>query len=101
MNRRLLTVFIAMSLSWSNLHAGYWKDSNGNPHPDTESRRSVGEFGGSLLITSDPDWEKKWDTSPETIPVFNEAKVATQGKWCGFHDHPDTHSTNIRTLIPR
>jgi hypothetical protein len=20
---------------------------------------------------------------------------------CGFHDHPDTHSTNIRTLIPR
>lgn len=19
----------------------------------------------------------------------------------GFHDHPDTHSTNIRTLIPR
>ena len=81
MNRRLLCAFIAMSLSWSNLHAGYWKDSNGNPYPDTESRRSVGEFGGSLLITSDPDWEKKWDTSPETIPVFNEAKVATQGKW--------------------
>ncbi|WP_202604679.1 hypothetical protein [Pseudomonas syringae] len=20
---------------------------------------------------------------------------------CGFHDHPDTHSTDIRTLIPR
>ena len=20
---------------------------------------------------------------------------------CGFHDHPDTHSTSIRTLTPR
>lgn len=20
---------------------------------------------------------------------------------CGFHDHPDTHSTDIRTLIPQ
>lgn len=80
MNRRLLTVFIAMSLSWSSVHAGYWKDSKGNPSPDTESRRSIGGFGGSLLITSDPDWEKKWNTSPETIPVFSAAKVVTQGK---------------------
>lgn len=80
MNPRLLTVFIAMSLAWSSVHAGYWRDSNGNPSPDTESRRSVGEFGGSLITTSDPDWQKKWNTSPETIPVFNEVKVVTQGE---------------------
>jgi hypothetical protein len=33
-------------------------------------------------------------------------KTAAIKQWlekhpCGFHDHPDTHSTNIRTLIPR
>ena len=79
MNLRLLTTLIAMSLSWSSVHANYWKDSHGNPSPDTESRRSVGEFGGALLTTSDPDWDKKWNTPPDTIPVFKEATVVTQG----------------------
>ncbi|WP_026286592.1 hypothetical protein [Pseudomonas umsongensis] len=80
MNRRLLTAFIAMSLSWASAQAGYWKDSNGNPIPDTESRRTIGEFGGSLLITSDPDWEKKWNTPAETTPVFTEAQIVSRGE---------------------
>lgn len=80
MNLRLLTALIAMSFSWSSVYAGYWMDSNGNPSPDTASRRSIGEFGGWLLTTSDPDWEKKWNTPPETAPVFNEARMVTLGE---------------------
>ncbi|RON15866.1 hypothetical protein [Pseudomonas frederiksbergensis] len=80
MNLRLLAVLIAMSFSWSSAHAGYWRDSNGNPYPDTESRRIIGGFGGSLLITSDSDWEKKWNTPAETTPIFTEAKVVTLGE---------------------
>ncbi|WP_455925859.1 hypothetical protein [Pseudomonas putida] len=80
MNRRLLTALIATSLACSSAHAGYWKDADGNPTPDTESRRTVDEFGGSLLLTTDLDWEKKWNTSPETIPHFREASVVSEGQ---------------------
>jgi len=80
-NFQMLTVFIVMSLSWSNAYAGgYWRDLNGVPIPDTESRRSIGEFGGMLSITSDPDWKAKWDTPADTTPVFKEAKNVTQGE---------------------
>ena len=80
MNLRLLTVFITMSLLLPSVHAGYWRDSSGNPSPDTESRRTIGEFGGSLLVTSDPDWEEKWNTPTETTPKFKEAKIVTRGE---------------------
>ena len=81
MSFRLLAVFVVISCSWSSAYAGsYWKDSNGAPIPDTESRRSIGEFGGALSITSDPDWKEKWNTPAETTPVFKEAKVVAQGE---------------------
>ncbi|NWB95478.1 hypothetical protein HX882_06195 [Pseudomonas gingeri] len=78
---QMLTVFIVMSLSWSSAYAGgFWIDSNGVPIPDTESRRSIGEFGGMLSITSDPDWKEKWSTPADTTPVFKEAKSITAGE---------------------
>lgn len=79
-NRKLLTTLFAASLAWSSAHAGYWKDSKGNPIPDTESRRTVNEFGGSLLLTTDQNWEQKWNTPAEMVPQFKETNAVTQGQ---------------------
>lgn len=42
--------------------------------------KSKNDFAGSLLATTDEDWEKKWNTPPETKPNFNKAGVVTYGK---------------------
>ena len=58
----------------------FWKDQQGNPAPNTESRSAVNGFGGWLLVTSDQDWRAKWDTPADTIPHFTEAKSVARGK---------------------
>lgn len=57
-----------------------WRDSDGKPVGETESMKSKGDFAGSLLATPDDDWEKKWNTPPETQPHFNMAGVVPYGK---------------------
>lgn len=56
-----------------------WKDKDGNPRPETESQKSVAGFGGLLVVTPDKDWEKKWNTSPETIPYFSGGSAVKKG----------------------
>jgi len=57
-----------------------WKDLQGKPIPETEARRSKNGLGGSLLVTSDADWQEKWNTPAETIPEFKEAKSVGRGQ---------------------
>src|SRR5579859_5960141 len=57
-----------------------WKDSQGNPVSETASRKSANGVGGWLLITSDDNWEEKWNTPSETIPQFTEAHTVGVGK---------------------
>jgi hypothetical protein len=57
-----------------------WRDSDGKPAGDTESMKSKDDFGGSLLATTDEDWEKKWNTPPETKPNFKKAGIVPYGK---------------------
>ena len=80
MHRKILTVLIASTLTWSCASTAAWKDSSGNLIPDTESRRTVGDFGGSLVLTTDPDWEQKWNTSPESVPHFSEKSGVSEGE---------------------
>ncbi len=42
--------------------------------------KSKNDFAGSLLATTDEDWERKWNTPPETKPNFNRADVVPYGK---------------------
>jgi hypothetical protein len=56
-----------------------WHDSSGNLLPETESMKSRGGLGATLLITPDKDWQAKWNTSPETVPRFNQAKEVGPG----------------------
>ena len=57
-----------------------WRDSNGDPMPDTEARKSSGGFGGWLLTTSDQDWEAKWNTPEHVTPSFTEAETVREGE---------------------
>jgi hypothetical protein len=58
----------------------FWKDSHGNPIPDSPSQKSVNGVGAWLLVTSDEDWEKKWNTPEENVPAFTEASTVNVGK---------------------
>ncbi len=56
-----------------------WHSRDGKPIPDTESRKSADGFGASLVVTPDEDWETKWNTPPETVPTFSEARTVKRG----------------------
>ncbi len=45
-----------------------WQDRDGNRVPDSDDMKSVGGFGGWLIVTRDPDWEKEWNTPSEHTP---------------------------------
>ncbi len=60
--------------------ASYWRDRDGKPIAETESMKSKNDFAGSLLATTDEDWEKKWNTPPETAPNFTMAGTVPYGK---------------------
>jgi hypothetical protein len=47
--------------------------------PETESQKTVAGFRGLLIVTPDKDWEKKWNTSPETIPYVSGASTVRKG----------------------
>jgi hypothetical protein len=58
----------------------FWRDEQGNFVPGTQARNAVEGFGGWLVVTSDSDWQSKWETSPDTVPRFTEAKTVARGK---------------------
>ena len=55
-------------------------DSEGRIQPDTEFRKSVDGFGGLLVVTTDSDWQEKWDTPPEVTPNFNTTSTVKIGE---------------------
>lgn len=60
--------------------SAFWRDSSGRPVVQSESMKSINDFGGSLLATTDEDWREKWNTPPETKPNFKKADVVPYGK---------------------
>lgn len=53
-------------------------------------------FGGLLLVTPDPDWEEKWNTSPDTVPQFSQASTVRYGERLTiltFFGNPKTDSS--------
>ena len=57
-----------------------WRDANGKPAPDTESRKTSNGFAGWVLTTSDPDWEAKWNTPEHETPSFSGADTVRMGE---------------------
>jgi hypothetical protein len=46
---------------------------------EPKTQRTVDGFGGLLIVTPDKDWEKKWNTSPESIPYFSTGSTVRRG----------------------
>jgi len=57
-----------------------WHDEKGNPEASTDDRKSVGGFGGWVLVTSDSNWKEKWETPSSTTPHFTTIKNVQRGK---------------------
>jgi hypothetical protein len=81
---RTATTLVALSLLLMAVpgiaQENSWKDIQGNPVSERASRKSANGVGGWLLITSDDNWEEKWNTPSETIPQFTEAHTVGVGK---------------------
>lgn len=80
--KHLLSIVIASLLvaGHAQSQSSFWRDSAGKPIAETESMKSKNDFAGSLLATTDEDWEKKWNTPPETKPNFNKAGTVPYSK---------------------
>lgn len=59
---------------------GAWKDSDGKVRVETEAMKSKNDFAGMVIVTTDEDWQEKWNTPPETQPSFTKAETVPYGK---------------------
>jgi hypothetical protein len=79
MRRFLLCAVIAV-LSTAHGGEAVWLGPDRSKWPDTEFRMTKNDFSGVLLVTPDLDWRQKWNTPPDTIPRFREAKTVKVGQ---------------------
>jgi hypothetical protein len=79
-----MRTLLFIALSFASLQAfgadKVWLGPDRNKWPDTEFRKTKNDFAGVLLVTPDTDWEQKWNTPPDTIPYFREAKTVRVGE---------------------
>ncbi len=64
-----LVLIFALNTSASVQDPMGWRE-DGRPIANTDTRKSIKGFGASVIITSDADWESKWNTPAETTPRF-------------------------------
>jgi len=79
---KTLAATLAAILLTSSVALAQWKKQDGTPVENTPDRKSVGTFGGHLLIVKDPkafieEWQK-----PET-PHINPATTTQRGELLG------------------
>ena len=88
-------MLIAFSLA-AHAETGGWVTRDGKPVPNSDAIKSINGFGGWLVVTPDSNWEEKWNTSPETIPNFSEAKDVSYGEKLTiltFYINPKTNAS--------
>lgn len=54
-------------------------DAQGTVLPGASATQSTDGFSASLVITADPDWQKKWETPPDVVPHFELATEVQPG----------------------
>src|SRR5437870_3555425 len=57
-----------------------WINRSGEPLPDSESRKAVGDFGVQLILVADEqELMKRWNTPSETVETTTTDKVEVNG----------------------
>ncbi len=51
----------------------------GTALPGASATQTTDGFSASLVITADPDWQKKWETPPDVVPHFELANEVVPG----------------------
>lgn len=70
----------ALMLPMTAVADGGWIDRDGNAVAQTDAMKSKDGFAASLLLTSDADWQAKWETPADTTPGFSEAHQVQLGE---------------------
>lgn len=79
---KTLAATIAVILLTSSVALAQWKKQDGTPVENTPDRKSVGAFGGHLLVVKDPKaFIEEW-LKPET-PHINPATTVQRGELLG------------------
>ena len=95
---KIIYIILFLTLSaHSYAEDGVWLGSDKSVWSETKYRKVKNDFGGFLLVTSDLNWQQKWETLPETVPYFNVAKSVHIGEKIvilTFFTNPMTNKTN-------
>jgi hypothetical protein len=94
MKRLLLIILLVLPLP---AFAEGWMDPYGYPLPDTENRKTIAGFSGWLLITSDPDWKEKIDSTksvPPRLTTVSEIGLGEKITILTLYKNPQTDTNN-------
>jgi hypothetical protein len=95
MKNIFISLLMTLTLT-AHAETGGWVTRDGKSVPNSDAMKSINGFGGWLVVTPDSDWEEKWNTSPETIPNFSEAKDVSYGEKLtilAFYINPKTNAS--------
>ncbi len=74
-----LSLLLAATITTAQVPSGVWRSPEGTVVAESKARRSVDGFGVWLVVTSDKDWESKWNTPSWVTPKFTEASNIKRG----------------------
>jgi hypothetical protein len=78
--RTVAVILLLASASLAYAGESTWLGPDRSKWSDTEFRKTKNDFAALLLVTPDIDWERKWNTPPDTIPRFREARTVKVGE---------------------
>ncbi len=79
MRVKLMFAFAALLFPLSALAQMAPGNEPGAALPGASATKSSEGFSASLVITADPDWQRKWESPPEVTPRFDLATEVNEG----------------------
>ena len=65
--------------------------------PNSDSMKTVRGFSGRLIVTSDLDWETKWENAKDSLPQFtpaNDVFIGSKLAILTFYSNPGVNKKN-------